>query len=135
MFATNISRPTARRGRNYLEFFKIFMNIGTELSTLSMGQSICICIISYVRDEYILCICIISYVSIDDVRHNKFLMCDAIVFCYLVMALLRCSCTKSVVRRFVVVSVCESVFAFIQKIKQFFVKKSFVKLCRYCHGL
>ena len=34
------SNPTARRGRNYLEFFKIFMNIGTELSTLSMGQSI-----------------------------------------------------------------------------------------------
>ena len=28
------SNPTARRGRNYLEFFKIFMNIGTELSTL-----------------------------------------------------------------------------------------------------
>ena len=26
--------------RTYLEFFKIFMNIGTELSTLSMGQSI-----------------------------------------------------------------------------------------------
>ena len=24
----------------HLEFFKIFMNIGTELSTLSMGQSI-----------------------------------------------------------------------------------------------
>ena len=34
------SNPTARRGRNYLEFFKSFMNIGTELSTLSMGQSI-----------------------------------------------------------------------------------------------
>ena len=34
------SNPTARRGRNYLEFFKIFMNIGTKLSTLSMGQSI-----------------------------------------------------------------------------------------------
>ena len=32
--------PTARRGRNYFEFFKIFMNIRTELSTLSMGQSI-----------------------------------------------------------------------------------------------
>ena len=34
------SNPTARRGQNYLEFFKIFMNIGTELSTLSMGRSI-----------------------------------------------------------------------------------------------
>ena len=34
------SNPTARRSRNYLEFFKIFMNTGTELSTLSMGHSI-----------------------------------------------------------------------------------------------
>ena len=34
------SNPTARRGQNYLEFFKIFMDIGTELSTLSMGYSI-----------------------------------------------------------------------------------------------
>ena len=34
------SNLTARRGRNYLEFFKILMNIGTELSTLSTGQSI-----------------------------------------------------------------------------------------------
>ena len=31
---------TARRGRNHLEFFKIFMQTGAELSTLSMGQSI-----------------------------------------------------------------------------------------------
>ena len=34
------SNPTARRGWNHLEFFKIFMQTGTELSTLSMGQSI-----------------------------------------------------------------------------------------------
>ena len=34
------SNPTARRGRNYLEFFEIFMNIGTELSTLSIGHNI-----------------------------------------------------------------------------------------------
>ena len=34
------SNPTARRGRNHFEFFKIFMRTGTELSTLSMGQSI-----------------------------------------------------------------------------------------------
>ena len=34
------SNPTVRRGRNYFAFFKIFMNLGTELSTLSMGQSI-----------------------------------------------------------------------------------------------
>ena len=34
------SNPTARRGRNHLKFFKIFMNMGTELSTLSIGHSI-----------------------------------------------------------------------------------------------
>ena len=34
------SNPTARRGRNHLEFFKIFMQTWTELPTLSMGQSI-----------------------------------------------------------------------------------------------
>ena len=34
------SNPTARRGRNHLELFKIFMQTATELSTLSMGQSI-----------------------------------------------------------------------------------------------
>ena len=34
------SNPTARRGRNHLEFFKIFMQPGTELTTPSMGQSI-----------------------------------------------------------------------------------------------
>ena len=34
------SNPTARRGQNYLEFFKMFMNIRTELFTLSMGHSI-----------------------------------------------------------------------------------------------
>ena len=34
------SNPTARRHRNPFEFFKLFMNIGTELSTLSMGHSI-----------------------------------------------------------------------------------------------
>ena len=34
------SNPTARRGRNNLEFFKIFMNLGMEMSTLSMGHSI-----------------------------------------------------------------------------------------------
>ena len=34
------SNPTARRRRNHLEFFKIFMNIGMELSILSMGHSI-----------------------------------------------------------------------------------------------
>ena len=34
------SNPTARRGRNYLEVFKIFVNIGTELSTVLMGHSI-----------------------------------------------------------------------------------------------
>ena len=34
------SNPTARRGRHYLEFFKIFMNIETVLSTLSMEHSI-----------------------------------------------------------------------------------------------
>ena len=34
------SNATARRGRNHLEFFKIFMQTGTELSTLSMGKSI-----------------------------------------------------------------------------------------------
>ena len=34
------SNPIARRRRKHLEFFKIFLNIGTELSTLSMGDSI-----------------------------------------------------------------------------------------------
>ena len=34
------SNPTARSGRNDLEFFKIFMNLATELSALSMGHSI-----------------------------------------------------------------------------------------------
>ena len=34
------SNPTAHRDRNHLEFVKIFMQTGTELSTLSMGQSI-----------------------------------------------------------------------------------------------
>ena len=34
------SNSTARRGRNHLEFFKTFMQTGTEMSTLSMGQSI-----------------------------------------------------------------------------------------------
>ena len=41
------STPTARRGRNYLEFFKIFMNIGTDSSingiiniVLTMSQSV-----------------------------------------------------------------------------------------------
>ena len=29
------------------EFFKIFMNIGTKLSTLSMGQSIVTCIVLF----------------------------------------------------------------------------------------
>ena len=37
------SNPTARRHRNHVNFFKIFMNIGTELSTLSMGHSIEAC--------------------------------------------------------------------------------------------
>ena len=30
---------TDRRGRSNVEFFTIFMNIGTELATLSMGYS------------------------------------------------------------------------------------------------
>ena len=34
------SNPTARRRWNHHEFFKIFMNIRTELPTLSMGHSI-----------------------------------------------------------------------------------------------
>ena len=38
------SNPTAPRGRNHLEFFKIFMQTGTELSTLSIGQSIIECV-------------------------------------------------------------------------------------------
>ena len=37
------SNPTARRGRNLPELFKIFMSIGTVLSTLSMGNSIVKC--------------------------------------------------------------------------------------------
>ena len=37
------SKSNCPSGRNnYLEFFKIFMKIGTELSSLSMGQSKCI---------------------------------------------------------------------------------------------
>ena len=39
------SNPTARRGRNHLKFFKIFMQTGTKLSTLSMGQSIMVVIL------------------------------------------------------------------------------------------
>ena len=31
------TNPTVRRGRNYLKFFKIFMNIGTELSNALDG--------------------------------------------------------------------------------------------------
>ena len=34
------SNPTARRGRNHLKFFKIFMHTWVKLSALSMGQSI-----------------------------------------------------------------------------------------------
>ena len=34
------SNPTARRGRNHPEFFKIFMHTWVKLSALSMGQSI-----------------------------------------------------------------------------------------------
>ena len=34
------SNPTASRGRNYLESFKIFMIIATELSTLPMGHNV-----------------------------------------------------------------------------------------------
>ena len=33
------SNPTARRGRNYLEFFKIFINIGKELSTHTLDET------------------------------------------------------------------------------------------------
>ena len=56
------SNPTAHRRRNYLEFFKIFMNIATELSTLSMGYKIVV----LGRDG---CDTLYVYESIEGVAH------------------------------------------------------------------